>query len=103
MGSFVHEGPIRKIRRPAAKKIALQLHRVFEHRGIQIAAVDRERVGVQVSPHGGLRVQRAFYVVGLVGDHLADSYDQVVEAFAGDPVVAYADGGGVDVGMEDGG
>src|SRR5205809_7602184 len=55
---------------------------------------------VQVSPHGGFAVEGGVDVVGLVGNHFGDADDEIDEAFAGGPVIADADGGGVDVGVE---
>jgi len=46
-------------------------------------------------------VEGTFDVVGLVGKHFADADDEIDESLAGGPVIAYADVGGIDVGMID--
>src|SRR5437762_13765345 len=79
------------------------MNRLFERRGADRSRIGGELAGVEVGPHGGVGVEGALDVVGLVGEHLADADDQVDEAFAGGPVVADADVAGVDVGVVGGG
>lgn len=73
----------------------------FVIRRNQIARIDRQKFLILIRPSGGFGVERAFGVVGLVGDNLAYSYDKVDERFRGGPVVAYAYRSGVDVWVED--
>ena len=78
-----------------------RLKSLAEFGGVKVAVVGGQLLAVQVGPHGGFGVEGAFDVVGLAGEHLTDADDQVDKSFARGPVVADADRGGVDVGVED--
>jgi len=67
---------------------------------MEVAGVDGKLFGVEVGPHCRLGIEGALDVVGLVGDEFADADDEIREAFAGGPMIADTDGGGVDVGVE---
>jgi len=56
---------------------------------------------VLIRPACRLAVKRALGIIGLVSDQLADANNQVTEGLRRRPVIADADGAGVDVRMED--
>src|SRR5687767_6340647 len=74
--------------------------RLLQVRRPHVAGVGGELRDVQVGPHRGLAVEGALNVVRLVRQHFADADDEVNKSLAGRPVVADADRGRVDVGVE---
>ena len=68
---------------------------------MDVACVCGQAAAIQVHPHRGFAIERAFDVVGLVGEHLTDANDEVRESLGGGPVITDADGGRFDVRMKD--
>ena len=73
--------------------------RLVERRS-DVTGVNRKQVRMLFGPFRGEAVQRAFGVVFLVGDHAADSNDQIIEPFRGSPEIADANRGVVEIRME---
>jgi hypothetical protein len=72
----------------------------FEGRG-DVSGVDGEEVRILGGPFCGEAVEGALGVVLLVGSHVSDSNDQVVETFGGRPKIADADHSVAKIGMAD--
>lgn len=68
---------------------------------MNVARVGGQAAAIQVHPHRGFSIERAFDVVGLVGEHLTDANDEVRDSLRGGPMIADADGSRFDIRMKD--
>lgn len=66
----------------------------------KISLLERQRCQVQFGPGGGAGVERAFQIITLVADHLADMHNHLRQGLPGAPMVADANLLRIDIRME---